>query len=108
MLLNILYNDQLNLLGCFVMANSSLPCSPQTPPCRSPIQRHRRLDSFPTDNIHDGSEFGTDDEHAAFGMPESISLGAFPVFLLEDSPGHPGIVKASMRDSSLLKLTRAK
>ncbi|KAF8602279.1 hypothetical protein BDV93DRAFT_557534 [Ceratobasidium sp. AG-I] len=76
------------------MASSSLLCSPQTPPCRSPIHRHRRLESFPTDNIHEGSEIGVDDEDVGFGMPESISLGAFPVFLLQESPGSSGIIKS--------------
>ncbi|CAE6526389.1 unnamed protein product [Rhizoctonia solani] len=66
--------------------------TPRTPPSR-PI-RHR-LDSFPTDDIHGDSDFGEDEEpsESALGMPPSISLGAFPVFLIQDSPTRSGVSK---------------
>ncbi|KEP49697.1 hypothetical protein V565_095030 [Rhizoctonia solani 123E] len=65
---------------------------PRTPPSR-PV-RHR-LDSFPTDDIHGDSEFGEDEENLepVLGMPPSISLGAFPVFLIQDSPTRSGVSK---------------
>ncbi|CAE7209553.1 unnamed protein product [Rhizoctonia solani] len=72
------------------MNNSPVP---RTPPSR--LIRHR-LDSFPTDDIHDDSEFGEDEEllEPTLGMPPSISLRAFPVFLIQDSPTRSGVSKA--------------
>ncbi|KAG8731751.1 hypothetical protein FRC11_002542 [Ceratobasidium sp. 423] len=66
--------------------------TPRTPPSR-PV-RHR-LDSFPTDDIHGDSDFGEDEElsESASGMPPSISLRAFPVFLIQDSPTRFGVSK---------------
>ncbi|KAH7338778.1 hypothetical protein B0J17DRAFT_717223 [Rhizoctonia solani] len=75
------------------MGDSPIQASiPRTPPSR-PF-RHR-VDSFPTDDIHGDSEFGEDEEFSdsALGVPPSISLGAFPVFLIQDSPTRSGVSK---------------
>ncbi|KAB5593200.1 hypothetical protein CTheo_3363 [Ceratobasidium theobromae] len=54
---------------------------PHTPP-----SHHRRLDSFPTDDIDGDSVL---DDNGGVGTAPSISLGAFPVFLIQESPGKP-------------------
>jgi hypothetical protein len=67
---------------------------PQTPPSRPLVKNyHRRLDSFPTDDIHEDPEFGIDDESLTTGITASISLGAFPVFLIQESPTREGAGK---------------
>ncbi|KAF8713708.1 hypothetical protein RHS03_00432, partial [Rhizoctonia solani] len=70
--------------------------TPRTPPCR-PL-RHR-VESFPTDDIHGDSGLDEDEElsESSPGMPTSISIGAFPVFLIQDSPTQPGLSKAAPR-----------
>jgi hypothetical protein len=67
--------------------------TPHTPPSRP--SRHR-VDSFPTDDIHEDSGFDEDDalSDSALGMPTSVSMGAFPVFLIQDSPTRCGVSKA--------------
>ncbi|KAJ1302593.1 hypothetical protein OPQ81_002910 [Rhizoctonia solani] len=75
------------------MGDSPIQAStPRTPPSR-PV-RHR-LDSFPTDDIHGYSDFGGEEplSESSSGMPPSISLGAFPVFLIQDSPTRSGASK---------------
>ncbi|QRV94970.1 hypothetical protein RhiJN_22988 [Ceratobasidium sp. AG-Ba] len=61
--------------------------APQTPPTRPHfLQRHHRMDSFPTDNTSELSlSFDEGDTPGSgCGMPESISLGALPMFLLQE------------------------
>jgi hypothetical protein len=72
--------------------------SPRTPPTRPTIQR--RMDSFPTDDTYEESEFGMDDGDTDSGMPASVSLGAFPMFLLQESPTRPGAGKPSTSEST--------
>ncbi|KAG8688881.1 hypothetical protein FRC08_011216 [Ceratobasidium sp. 394] len=62
-------------------------CAPQTPPRRPHFLHHRRMDSFPTDDTSELSLSLDEEDTGGFGMPESVSLGAFPVFLLQESPG---------------------
>ncbi|KAG8771675.1 hypothetical protein FRC12_003475 [Ceratobasidium sp. 428] len=59
-------------------------CAPQTPPF---LQRHHRMDSFPTDDTSELSLSLDESDGSVFGVPESVSLGAFPMFLLQESPG---------------------
>ncbi|CAE6382729.1 unnamed protein product [Rhizoctonia solani] len=76
------------------MSDSWIQAStPRTPPSRP--SRHR-VDSFPTDDIHEELGLGEDAElsESASGMPTSISMGAFPVFLIQDSPTRSGVSKA--------------
>ncbi|KAG9085257.1 hypothetical protein FRC06_003678 [Ceratobasidium sp. 370] len=45
------------------------------------------MDSFPTDGTSELSLSLDEGDAGGFGMPESVSLGAFPMFLLQESPG---------------------
>ncbi|KAG8736006.1 hypothetical protein FRC10_009889 [Ceratobasidium sp. 414] len=45
------------------------------------------MDSFPTDGASELSLSLDEGDDRGFGVPESVSLGAFPVFLLQESPG---------------------